>query len=162
MGLGIQSHLSPHVHYGQISVVYVAHRALAVARARPELRRGVDKYIDELVIRRELAINFALNNPKYDQYEGVPVWARRTLAEHSVGLALFTHVILQSKHGSIDDSQVVHVTNRTPGSGNPSTRATRGRSCTPWSSSKPAPRTAGLNKLNPVVTHSLKPPGFNP
>ena len=43
----------------------------------------MDKYIDEVVIRRELAINFALNNPKYDAYEGVPGWARRTLAEHS-------------------------------------------------------------------------------
>jgi hypothetical protein len=35
----------------------------------------------------------------------------------AVGLALFTHVILQLKRGSIDDSQYgVHVTNLTPGS----------------------------------------------
>ena len=31
-GLGLQSHLSPHVHYGQISVVYLTYRALRVAR----------------------------------------------------------------------------------------------------------------------------------
>ena len=34
--LRLQSpHLSPHIHYGQISVVYVAHRARKVAAARP-------------------------------------------------------------------------------------------------------------------------------
>ena len=31
-GLGLQSHLSPHVHYGQISVIYLTYRALCVAR----------------------------------------------------------------------------------------------------------------------------------
>ena len=47
-GLGLQSHLSPHVHYGQISVVYLTYRALRVrARGRagtrtrePERRRA--------------------------------------------------------------------------------------------------------------------------
>ena len=109
-GLGLQSHLSPHVHYGQISVIYIAYRALRVAREGPReptmrstqnesappeasyrpsappspaLRRGVDKYLDELVIRRELAVNFVLHEPRYDRYEGVPRWARDSLAEHA-------------------------------------------------------------------------------
>ena len=107
-GLGLQSHLSPHVHYGQISVIYLTYRALCVARGDPRepgsgrdesappdssyrpspppspaLRRGVDKYLDELVIRRELAVNFVLHEPRYDRYEGVPRWARDSLAEHA-------------------------------------------------------------------------------
>ena len=108
-GLGLQSHLSPYVHYGQISVIYLTYRALCVARGDPResgssgrnesaprdapdrpsplpspaLRRGVDKYLDELVIRRELAVNFVLHEPRYDRYEGVPQWARRSLAEHA-------------------------------------------------------------------------------
>ena len=49
----------------------------------PAPRRGVDKYLDELVIRRELAVNFVLHEPRYDRYEGVPQWARRSLAEHA-------------------------------------------------------------------------------
>ena len=104
----MQSHLSPHGHYGQISVIYLTYRALCVARGDPRepgsgrdesappdssyrpspppspaLRRGVDKYLDELVIRRELAVTFVLHEPRYDRYEGVPQWARRSLAEHA-------------------------------------------------------------------------------
>ena len=37
-----------HVHYGQISVVYITHRVRKMATERPEVRRGVDKYVDEL------------------------------------------------------------------------------------------------------------------
>ena len=82
-GLGLQSHLSPHIHYGQISVVYVTRRALEVKRRDPRHARSVDVFLDELVIRRELAINFVLNNPKYDSYDGLPRWARITLADHA-------------------------------------------------------------------------------
>ena len=35
------------------------------------------------MIRRELAVNFVLHEPRYDRYEGVPQWARRSLAEHA-------------------------------------------------------------------------------
>ena len=84
VGAGLQSHLSPHVHYGQISVAHVARRALLLARSNPSLRRGVDVYVDELIVRRELAINFATHHPgTYDRFEGLPRWARETLAERS-------------------------------------------------------------------------------
>jgi deoxyribodipyrimidine photo-lyase len=95
MALCVQSHLSPHVHYGQISVVYVAHRALAAAAARPSMRRSVDKYLDELVVRRELAINYILTNPHYDQYQGVPGWARKSLAAHASDRRKFVYTLDQ-------------------------------------------------------------------
>ena len=41
-------------------------------------------YVDELIVRRELAINFATHHPgTYDRFEGLPRWARETLAERS-------------------------------------------------------------------------------
>jgi deoxyribodipyrimidine photo-lyase len=43
----------------------------------------VDAYLEELVVRRELAINFVARNPEYDRLAGCPEWARRTLAEHA-------------------------------------------------------------------------------
>ena len=102
--LRLQSHLSPHIHYGQISVVYVAHRARKVAAARPELRRSVDVFLDELVVRRELAINFCLNNPNYDAYEGVPDWARRTLADHATDPRSFVYTLEQFERCATHDA----------------------------------------------------------
>ncbi|MGQ9729879.1 MAG: deoxyribodipyrimidine photo-lyase [Candidatus Zipacnadales bacterium] len=72
------SHLSPYLHFGQISPLQVA---LEVSRrGRGE---GVKVFLEELIVRRELSINFVQYNPAYDMYEGLPEWARRTLAEHA-------------------------------------------------------------------------------
>jgi deoxyribodipyrimidine photo-lyase len=39
-------------------------------------------FLDELIVRRELAINFVATTPNYEQYECLPAWARQTLAAH--------------------------------------------------------------------------------
>jgi len=72
------SHLSPYLHLGQLSPVEVAHRALAIGGP------GADAFVEELVVRRELAINYCAHNPAYDTYAGLPAWAQRTLAEHAL------------------------------------------------------------------------------
>lgn len=70
------SHLSPYLHFGQISPLHVA---LEVKSAG----QGADAFLEELIVRRELSMNMCLYNPSYDQYECVvPAWARKTLAAH--------------------------------------------------------------------------------
>lgn len=77
---GAVSHLSPYLHFGQISPVEIA---LAVRGAAPAGSEGRKAYLEELIIRRELAINHAWHAPDtYDRYEGLPDWARATLADH--------------------------------------------------------------------------------
>jgi deoxyribodipyrimidine photo-lyase len=44
---------------------------------------GVDSYLEELIIRRELAINFVFYNPHYDSFDGLHEWQKKTLGEHS-------------------------------------------------------------------------------
>ena len=39
-------------------------------------------YLDELLVRRELAMNFVQTTPDYDRYDCLPSWARRTLEDH--------------------------------------------------------------------------------
>jgi deoxyribodipyrimidine photo-lyase len=39
-------------------------------------------YLEELIVRRELAINFVNTTANYDQYNCLPDWARQTLARH--------------------------------------------------------------------------------
>ncbi|MFZ5729329.1 MAG: deoxyribodipyrimidine photolyase [Phenylobacterium sp. RIFCSPHIGHO2_01_FULL_70_10] len=74
------SYLSPYLHFGQISPVEIA---LAVREAKGGDSEAKAKYLEELIVRRELAINHAWFEESYDSYEGLPDWARATLAEHA-------------------------------------------------------------------------------
>ncbi len=78
------SHMSPYLHFGQISPVEVASKiqkaATAVAGAAGD--ENSDAYIEELIVRRELSINFVLHNPHYDTYECLSPWSAQTLANH--------------------------------------------------------------------------------
>jgi deoxyribodipyrimidine photo-lyase len=72
--------MSPYLHFGQISPVYLA---LQVRDAQEG--QGIDRaaYLEELIVRRELAINFVHYTPDYDRYSCLPDWARKTLAAHA-------------------------------------------------------------------------------
>lgn len=73
------SHMSPYLHFGQISPLYLA---LQTKRAQPSLKAARDAYLEELVVRRELAMNFVYYTSNYDTYKCIPGWAQKTLAEH--------------------------------------------------------------------------------
>lgn len=71
------SDLSAYLHFGHISPVTIA---LAVKESNaPEAAKAA--YLEELIVRRELAINFVARNPNYDRLKGCPDWALKTLAE---------------------------------------------------------------------------------
>jgi deoxyribodipyrimidine photo-lyase len=76
------SHMSPYLHFGQISPVYLA---LQVKQANPGAvgKENCESFLEELVVRRELAANFVNYTPDYDAYSCVPAWAQKTLAEHA-------------------------------------------------------------------------------
>ncbi len=74
--LDYQSNLSPYLHFGQISPLYIYLRLAEV----PEEARDV--FLDELVVRRELSVNFVYYNDQYDGYDSIPAWAKATLAKH--------------------------------------------------------------------------------
>ena len=73
------SHMSPYLHFGQISPLYLA---LQINRVDSGLQAARDSFLEELIVRRELAMNFAHYAPYYDSYKCLPNWARQTLAEH--------------------------------------------------------------------------------
>lgn len=76
------SGLSPYLHFGQISVEEVVQRVLD-ARDVGVSQAAVDSFLDELVVQRELCINFSLRNPDYDRFAGIPDWGKKTLAAHA-------------------------------------------------------------------------------
>jgi len=73
------SELSPYLHFGQISPITIA---LAVRKSSaPETAKAA--FLEELIVRRELAINYVTRNPNYDLLAGSPSWARAALARHA-------------------------------------------------------------------------------
>ncbi len=72
------SSLSPYLHFGQISPIHVALKTLE--SKAPEAVKAA--FLDELIVRRELAINYVNYNPNYDSYNGLPHWCRRSLELH--------------------------------------------------------------------------------
>jgi deoxyribodipyrimidine photo-lyase len=72
------SRLSPYLHFGQIGPREVA-RAITQAESSPESKAA---FLEQLIVRRELAVNFVRHNDAYDRLEGCEAWARRTLRQH--------------------------------------------------------------------------------
>jgi deoxyribodipyrimidine photo-lyase len=71
------SNLSPYLHFGHISPLHVA---LEVEGADSP---GKESFLEELIVRRELAINFVNYNEDYDTFECLPDWCKKTLKEHA-------------------------------------------------------------------------------
>jgi len=70
------SQMSPYLHFGQISPLFIA---LKVKETRSP---GGEAFLEELIIRRELSMNFVFYNEQYSSYEAVPEWAKKTLKAH--------------------------------------------------------------------------------
>lgn len=70
------SHLSPYLHFGQISPLYIA------LKVNQTDSPGKEAFLEELIVRRELSMNFIFYNAQYDSFEGLPGWAKRTLKTH--------------------------------------------------------------------------------
>jgi len=74
------SYASMFLHFGQLSPVWLANRVRESGAPQDE----IDAYIEELMVRRELTMNFAYyNRDAYDTLDPIPDWARTTLDEHA-------------------------------------------------------------------------------
>ena len=71
------SRMSPYLHYGMVAPMRLAREAAAVGGA------GAEKYLDELLIWRELAYAFCFFRRDHGRLTALPQWARATLAEHA-------------------------------------------------------------------------------
>ena len=69
------SMLSPYLHFGQISPLYIA---LEIQKHDPKSR-----FLEQLIVRRELAMNFVWFTPDYDRFSCLPDWAKQTLKNHA-------------------------------------------------------------------------------
>jgi deoxyribodipyrimidine photo-lyase len=76
---GDVSHMSKYLHFGQVSPAWLA----VEARKHGAAAENVVTFVEELIVRRELAMNFVEFTPNYDAFAGLPDWARATLQKHA-------------------------------------------------------------------------------
>ncbi len=74
-GAGV-SRMSAYLHYGMVSPFRVAREASLRSS------EGAAKWLDELLVWRELAYTFCFHRPDHASLEAIPAWARATLAQH--------------------------------------------------------------------------------
>lgn len=75
-----QSDLSPYFHFGQLAP---QRAALSVRDMKEVPKAARDAYLEELIVRRELADNYCFYNEHYDKVSGAHAWAQKTIAEHA-------------------------------------------------------------------------------
>ncbi len=97
---GAASQMSPYLHFGQISPVAMA---LAVRAAKSGSGEDVAAYLEELIVRRELAVNHVHYMRDYTSYAAVPDWARKTLGEHAQDARPHTYTRAQLEAGKTHD-----------------------------------------------------------
>ena len=92
------SHMSPYLHFGQISPLYIALRLKAEAPSE-----AYRVYLEELIVRREVAINYVYYNSNYDQFKGLPRWAKSSLEKHQQDTRKTTYSIAELEHALTHD-----------------------------------------------------------
>src|ERR1019366_5169200 len=77
------SRLSPYLHFGNIGPITIALAVNDAAMRGKASASARDKFLDELIGWRELAVLFVRHNPNYDNWECAEPWAHKTLMEHA-------------------------------------------------------------------------------
>jgi deoxyribodipyrimidine photo-lyase len=94
------SHMSPYLHFGQISARWLAYQ---VNNATDTSRESRDVYLEELIVRRELTDIFCFYNADYDKVAGAHTWAQKTIAEHAEDQREYTYQRKQLEEAGTHD-----------------------------------------------------------
>ncbi len=73
------SRLSPYLHFGHIG----PHTVALAIKNRNAPASAKHAFLEQLIVRRELAVNFVRFNASYDSMECLELWANRSFAQHS-------------------------------------------------------------------------------
>ncbi|KAM9279615.1 deoxyribodipyrimidine photo-lyase-like [Morus bassanus] len=94
------SNLSPWFHFGQVST---QRTILEVQKHRGKYKESVDAFVEEAVVRRELAENFCYYNENYDSVQGAYDWAQTTLKLHAKDKRPFLYKLQELEQGTTHD-----------------------------------------------------------
>lgn len=93
------SHLSPYLHFGQISAQRIAYEMQKAVAPREDK----EAFLEELIVRRKLADNYCFYNPYYDSFDGFPDWAKKSLNIHATDVREFMYSRDEFEEGKTHD-----------------------------------------------------------
>jgi deoxyribodipyrimidine photo-lyase len=97
------SRLSPYLHFGNIGPLTIALAVQKGVDAGKATQAVAEKYLDELIGWRELAVLFVRHEPNYDNWECAAPWARQTLVEHTADPRPHRYTLAQLERGETHD-----------------------------------------------------------
>ncbi len=96
-----QSFLSPYLHFGHISPLYIALKVHQHTASSPDDRR---RFCDELLTWREMAIHFVYHHREsYDTYDCLPTWAKDSLHAAATDPRSHTYTLAELDEGRTHD-----------------------------------------------------------
>ncbi|KAM3719520.1 Deoxyribodipyrimidine photo-lyase [Dirofilaria immitis] len=97
---GKQSFLSPYIHFGMLNPVVIV-KEVKQSKAPKSAK---DAFLEELVIRRELAHNFVYYyRTTYDTFDCLPEWVKKTMNEHRLDKREYIYSYKELEEGCTHD-----------------------------------------------------------
>ena len=92
--LDLTSKLSMYLHFGQISTLEIYERLYQLLMQGQILGDAFDGFIEQLIIRRELAHNYVYYQKGYDEFESMTEpWAYQTMKNHDEDIRSYLYTI---------------------------------------------------------------------
>jgi deoxyribodipyrimidine photo-lyase len=99
------SALSPYLHFGHIGAQTICLAVEAAVAKDASLGAARDAFFNEVIVWRELAVNFVIHHRKdYDKAGCAEDWAKRTIAEHARDEREFLYSRAQLENGQTHDA----------------------------------------------------------
>lgn len=95
----VTSHLSKYLHFGLISAQRIA---IEILKSNAK-RENIEAFLEELVVRKELADNFCFYNKDFKSLDAAPEWAKITLNEHRNDIRNYIYSLNDFKNGKTHD-----------------------------------------------------------
>ncbi|MEI6533526.1 MAG: deoxyribodipyrimidine photo-lyase [Candidatus Roizmanbacteria bacterium] len=101
-----QSNMSPYLNFGHISSLRIAliiEEYVNKHKNNTKLYSSFEAYLEELIVRKELADNYCYYNTNYDSYEGLRDWAKITLEKHIDDIRINAYSLRQLEYAQTVD-----------------------------------------------------------
>jgi len=97
------SRLSPYLHFGHIGPLTIALAVEEAVKKGKAPAAARDRFLDQLIGWRELAVLFVRHEPNYDNWECAAPWARKTLTEHAGDPRPYSYTLKQLERAETAD-----------------------------------------------------------